>query len=92
MNFLITGTTGDVGSKVVEKLIPLGYRPRVFVRDRAKTSALSGRGTEIFVGDLGDSLWLGRALSGVDRLFLLNSGLASRYWTNWLQMLRGQPV
>jgi uncharacterized protein YbjT (DUF2867 family) len=36
MKYLITGATGDIGSKVVELLIHRGERPRVFVRDGDK--------------------------------------------------------
>ena len=53
MTFLITGATGDVGSRVVEHLIERSERPRVFVRDSAKAQARFGDRVEVFVGDLG---------------------------------------
>ncbi len=42
MTHLITGATGDVGSKVVKGLIACGERPRVFVRDEEKARSLFG--------------------------------------------------
>jgi len=74
MTYLITGATGDVGSKVVKQLLQQGERPRVFVRDVAKARSQFDDGVDIFVGDLRDSFSLERAFQGVDDLFLVNSG------------------
>ena len=74
MTFLITGATGDVGSRVVEHLLELGERPRVFVRNSAKAQARFSERVEVFVGDLGDPPSLSAALEGVDALFLVNKG------------------
>jgi (4-alkanoyl-5-oxo-2,5-dihydrofuran-3-yl)methyl phosphate reductase len=74
MVYLITGATGDVGSKVVQRLIQCGERPRVFVRDANKTRSHLGDRVDVFIGDLTDSNSLGPALEGADALFLVNSG------------------
>jgi uncharacterized protein YbjT (DUF2867 family) len=74
MTYLITGATGDVGSKVVNHLLQQGNRPRVFVRSAQKAQALFGQRVDIFVGDLGQPESLQPALDGVDELFLVNSG------------------
>jgi uncharacterized protein YbjT (DUF2867 family) len=74
MKYLITGATGDVGSKVVRHLIEDGQRPRVFVRDANKAQRYFGDGVDIAEGDLGDEASLRRALEGMDKLFLVNSG------------------
>jgi len=74
MTYLITGATGDVGSKVVNHLLQRGHRPRVFVRNAEKAQALFGDRVDIFVGDLGEPASLRSALEGVDELFLVNSG------------------
>ena len=74
MTFLITGATGDVGSRVVEHLLERGARPRVFVRDSDKAQALFGDRAEVFVGDLGDPPSLRAALEGIDAVFLVNTG------------------
>jgi uncharacterized protein YbjT (DUF2867 family) len=77
---LITGATGQVGSLVVDRLVRLGNRPRVFVRDSAKARAHYGDTVDVYTGDLADSTTLAPALTGVDALLLINSGheLASR--------------
>jgi uncharacterized protein YbjT (DUF2867 family) len=74
MTYLITGATGDVGSKVVNHLLQRGNRPRVFVRNAQKAQALFGHHVDIFVGDLAQPASLRSALEGVDELFLVNSG------------------
>lgn len=74
MKFLITGATGDVGSRVVELLIRGGARPRVFVRDAHKATSRFGDRVEVFVGDLADPRSISAALEGIDEFFLLNSG------------------
>jgi uncharacterized protein YbjT (DUF2867 family) len=74
VKYLITGATGDVGSKVANELIRRGERPRVFVRDAAKAHSQFGAQAEIAVGDLGDSASLAAALQGVETFFLVNSG------------------
>jgi uncharacterized protein YbjT (DUF2867 family) len=74
MQLLITGATGDVGSRVVECLLAQGFRPRVFVRDAAKAWLRFGDRVDIFTGDLADRSSLQAALEGADSLFLLNSG------------------
>jgi uncharacterized protein YbjT (DUF2867 family) len=74
MTNLITGATGDVGSKVVACLLERGERPRLFVRDASNARSLFGDRVDIVEGDLGNDASLRRALEGVDKLFLVNSG------------------
>src|SRR5262249_56062768 len=74
MNYLVTGATGDVGSKVVDRLLQRGDRPRVFVRDREKARSRFGDRVDVFIGDLADPASLNPALEGVDALFLVNTG------------------
>jgi uncharacterized protein YbjT (DUF2867 family) len=74
MTYLITGATGDVGARVVSHLLQRGDRPRVFVRNAEKAQALFGDQVEIFVGDLAQPASLRPALTGIDALFLVNSG------------------
>jgi uncharacterized protein YbjT (DUF2867 family) len=74
MTYLITGATGDVGSKVVHQLIQRGDRPRIFVRNVEKARAQFGNQVDIRVGDLADAASLQRASEGVEKLFLVNSG------------------
>jgi uncharacterized protein YbjT (DUF2867 family) len=74
MTYLVTGATGEVGSRVVELLLERGERPRVFVRDAQKARTRFGDGVDIAVGDLSDESSLPSALDGIDALFLVNSG------------------
>jgi (4-alkanoyl-5-oxo-2,5-dihydrofuran-3-yl)methyl phosphate reductase len=72
--YLITGATGEVGSRVVDLLLQRGDRPRVFVRDARKAQSRFSHRVDIFTGDLADPVSLATALEGVDALFLVNSG------------------
>jgi uncharacterized protein YbjT (DUF2867 family) len=74
MIYLITGATGNVGGLVTERLVARGVRPRIFVRDAEKARARYGDRVDVVVGDLSDAASLARALTGVDTLFLVNSG------------------
>lgn len=75
MKLLVTGATGNIGSLVTRRLIARGHRPRVFVRDGDRARALFGDDVEVHIGDLAKSgPALGRALAGIDRVFLLNGG------------------
>jgi uncharacterized protein YbjT (DUF2867 family) len=74
MTYLITGATGEVGSRVVEFLLQRGERPRAFVRDASKARGRFGELVDIAVGDLGDGGSLLAALAGIEALFLINSG------------------
>ena len=74
MTFLITGATGDVGSRVARGLLECSQRPRVFVRDAKKARAQFGDRVDVFVGDLTDSPSLRAALEGIDALLLVTTG------------------
>ena len=74
MTYLITGATGDVGSRVAERLLRRGDRPRVFAREEKKARSRFGDRVDVFVGDLADPASLRPALEGVDALFLVNTG------------------
>jgi uncharacterized protein YbjT (DUF2867 family) len=74
MKLLITGATGDVGSKVVRQLLSEGYRLRLFVRDAARARALFGDGVELCIGDLADPVSLQTACRGTEAAFLVSSG------------------
>lgn len=74
MEHLITGATGDVGSRVVEHLLERGIRPRVLVRDESKACRLFEDRADIFVGDLAEPASLRKALHGADTLYLVNVG------------------
>ena len=75
MKVLIFGATGNIGSRVTERLIALGQRPAVFVRDRKKAKALFGDEIDVHVGDLDKPhSSLTPALAGIDGIFLVTDG------------------
>ena len=76
MIHVITGATGDVGSRVVELLFERGVRPRIFVRNADKARARFGARADVSTGDLADEAAHLASLQGADSLFLLSSGTA----------------
>lgn len=74
MTYLVTGATGNIGTRIVKRLIARGIRPRVFVRDPSKAESRFGNDVEVFVGDLDDKQALMRAMDGVSTLMLITSG------------------
>ena len=66
---LVTGTTGQVGRRLVPRLLAQA-RPeekgRVLVRDAARGERFAELGAEVVVGDLRDAEALGKAVAGVD--------------------------
>ena len=74
MKYLITGATGEVGSRVTRQLVGLGERPRVLARNKEKALALFGHSVEIFEGDLSMPETMREAFRGVDSAFLVNVG------------------
>lgn len=76
MTYLITGATGEVGSRVTNQLLQRGLRPRVLTRDEDKARSLFGDRVDIVVGNLANPSTLRPALQGADVLFLVNVGPA----------------
>jgi len=74
MRYLITGATGDVGTRVTRQLLERGIRPRVLVRSKEKGRALFADQVDICVGDLANPESIRQAFTGVDAVFLVNVG------------------
>jgi uncharacterized protein YbjT (DUF2867 family) len=70
---LVTGATGNVGSRVVQELRERGVPARAFVRDPGKAAAMLGGNIELALGDFGDPGTLRRAMEGVGGVFLVCS-------------------
>ena len=66
---LVTGATGFIGSRLVERLQAAGAHVRGLVRSTAKATELAARGVEIAVGDLADGESLRRAVRGCSIVF-----------------------
>jgi uncharacterized protein YbjT (DUF2867 family) len=69
MKILITGSTGNIGSLLLQELKQRDVQIRALVR---KADAKLPAGVEAVVGDLLDPVSFEKALEGVDKLFLLN--------------------
>jgi uncharacterized protein YbjT (DUF2867 family) len=74
MVYLITGATGEVGSRVVRRLLERGIRPRVLTRSEQKARSLFGDRVEVCVGDLSAPASARGAMHGADTVFLVNVG------------------
>jgi (4-alkanoyl-5-oxo-2,5-dihydrofuran-3-yl)methyl phosphate reductase len=74
MTYLITGATGNIGGRVVDRLLAKDARPRVFARDAEKARQRFGDPADVALGDLSDPSSLERALRGIEALFLVNAG------------------
>jgi uncharacterized protein YbjT (DUF2867 family) len=75
---LVTGATGNVGSRVVGKLRDLGVPVRAFVRDAGRAAAVLGDGVEVAVGDFANAASVRRALDGVEGVFLACANVPSQ--------------
>ena len=75
MKILVTGATGQLGSKVVEALLASvpAERLAVSVRDTEKANDLHSRGVEVRHGDFDDPASLDIAFAGVDRLLIVST-------------------
>jgi uncharacterized protein YbjT (DUF2867 family) len=67
--FLVTGATGNIGSRVVSQLLTKGARVRALTRN--PESANLPPEVEIVRGDLSDPATFDRCLDGVDAVFLV---------------------
>jgi len=75
MRYLIFGATGNIGSRVTERLVARGERPSVFARNAKRAKALFGDQVDIHVGDLDEPRSsLATALAGIDGVFLVTDG------------------
>jgi uncharacterized protein YbjT (DUF2867 family) len=75
VKYLVIGATGNIGSRVAQRLADSGAHPSVFVRSAKRARALFGDHVDIHTGDLekpGPSL--ATALAGVDGIFLVTDG------------------
>lgn len=75
MKYLVFGATGNIGSRVAERLIARGERPSVYVRNAKKAKELFGDRVDIHRGDLEKPRSsLMPALAGVEGVFLVTDG------------------
>ena len=69
--YVITGATGNIGSKTADILLAKGEKVRVIGRSAAKLQGLVDRGAEAAVGDLMDGDFVAKAFSGATAVFTM---------------------
>ena len=69
--YVITGATGNIGSKVADILLAKGEKVRVIGRDAAKLQQYVDKGAEAAVGDLKDGAFVTRAYAGATAVFAM---------------------
>lgn len=70
---LVTGSTGNVGSQLIPTLRGAGREVRALVHDESKAQPLREAGAEVVVGDMERPATLGKAVEGVDHIYLINA-------------------
>jgi NAD(P)H dehydrogenase (quinone) len=68
----VTGATGEIGSRVAARLAKLGFKQRLIVRDSERAPHLP-RAEVVQAFSYGDAVAMGRALAGVETLFLVSA-------------------
>ena len=69
MKALVTGTTGFIGSHLVERLVNRGYSVRCMIRSSTKLEYVKGLPVEFAKADFDDPESLDRAVDGVEYIF-----------------------
>ncbi len=72
---LLLGASGQLGSRVAQRLLSEGEPVRAVSRDPTRLQELVDRGAEAVQGDLLESAWIPSALAGVRTLLLASHGL-----------------
>ena len=73
---LVCGATGELGGRVVRRLVQDGRTVRALVRPTTDAGALEALGVEVVRGDLRDPASLARAVEGVDTVVTTANALA----------------
>jgi NAD(P)H dehydrogenase (quinone) len=78
-SILVTGSTGNLGRHVIDRLRDAGIDPGEIAglaRDPEKASDLADRGIDVRIGDYTEPDTLSDAVEGIDRLLLISSNEA----------------
>jgi nucleoside-diphosphate-sugar epimerase/N-acetylglutamate synthase-like GNAT family acetyltransferase len=71
MEYVVTGATGFIGTRLVRQLRTAGHTVRALVRTPSKASELSGLGASLHAGDITDKESMRAAMRGSDGVFHL---------------------
>jgi len=80
MKIAICTPSGNIGSKITERLLNMGGQELILLsRNPEKLAGAVSRGAEVIPGDLNDATYITRATAGVDAFFVL---IPPRYETD----------
>lgn len=71
MTIIITTPTGNIGSRLTDKLLDAGAEVTLLARDPAKVEEAAKRGAKVLKGDLSDRAFVVESTRGADALFWL---------------------
>ena len=84
MKVLVTGSTGLLGSHIVERLVAQGYQVRALARKTSDVGHLRSTGVEIVFSDIEDRNSLPPALKGISIVFHAAARVTPG-WGSWQQ-------
>jgi nucleoside-diphosphate-sugar epimerase len=90
MTVFVTGGTGFLGRRIVERLLTAGHTVRVLARNPDKATAVRELGAEVVRGDLGDIDGFRPALAGCDVVVLAGARAISQ--GTWDEFVRENVV
>ncbi len=83
----VTGGSGFIGGRLVERLVGEGHRVRALARSEAAAQRVAELGAEPVRGDIGDRSSLASAANGTEVAFHLAAHLGE--WGDWVDFERG---
>jgi nucleoside-diphosphate-sugar epimerase len=72
---LVTGANGLIGRHLVRRLLQEGNRVRLFVRRQPEAEFMNDGNVEVFLGDLGDSAAVDRAVAGTEIIYHVGAAM-----------------
>lgn len=71
MNYIITGSLGNISKPLAENLIKAGHRVTIVTTNQARASAIEALGAVAAVGSVEDGVFLDKTFSGADAIYLM---------------------
>ena len=83
---LVTGSTGFIGSHLVDELIKRGFKVRCLVRNGSNLSVIEGKSVEIAMGSYSDIESLENAVKDVEVVFHLGAIINGSDWKTFYEV------